>query len=82
MMDSKTDTGQPSAGNEDVNPSAPDLELVGTQSNVADREDVPPDGGYGWVCSVSLLFINAHTWGVNSVRELSASHRVSLLDLS
>lgn len=43
------------------------LELVGTRSNVAGREDVPPDGGYGWVCSVALLFINAHTWGVNSV---------------
>lgn len=25
------------------------LELEGTRSNVADREDVPPDGGYGWV---------------------------------
>lgn len=39
------------------------LELVGTRSNVTDRGDAPPDGGYGWVCSVSLLFINAHTWG-------------------
>lgn len=37
------------------------LELVGTRSNVADIEDAPPDGGYGWVCSVALLFINAHT---------------------
>ena len=29
--------------------------------------DVPPDGGYGWVCVVSSALINAHTWGVNSV---------------
>lgn len=25
--------------------------------------DVKPDGGYGWVCVVCLLFINATTWG-------------------
>lgn len=29
--------------------------------------DVPPDGGYGWVCVTCLFLINAHTWGVNSV---------------
>ena len=30
--------------------------------------DVPPDGGYGWVCVACVFLINAHTWGVNSVR--------------
>jgi hypothetical protein len=30
--------------------------------------DVPPDGGYGWVCTASIFLINAHTWGINSVR--------------
>ncbi len=29
--------------------------------------DVPPDGGYGWVCVVCVALINGHTWGVNSV---------------
>jgi hypothetical protein len=29
--------------------------------------DVPPDGGYGWVCVACVFLINAHTWGVNSV---------------
>jgi hypothetical protein len=29
--------------------------------------DVPPDGGYGWVCVTCLFLMNAHTWGVNSV---------------
>jgi hypothetical protein len=29
--------------------------------------DVPPDGGYGWVCVVCVALMNAHTWGVNSV---------------
>ncbi|PSN73198.1 hypothetical protein BS50DRAFT_672143 [Corynespora cassiicola Philippines] len=29
-------------------------------------EDVPPDGGYGWVCVACCALINAHTWGMNS----------------
>jgi hypothetical protein len=26
-----------------------------------------PEGGYGWVCVVSIFLINAHTWGINGV---------------
>jgi MFS family permease len=29
-------------------------------------EDLPPDGGYGWVCVACNFFINGHTWGINS----------------
>ena len=29
---------------------------------------VPPDGGYGWVCVVSLFLINFSTWGAVAVR--------------
>lgn len=36
--------------------------------NVALVEDVPPDGGYGWVCTACVLLMNANTWGVNAVR--------------
>ena len=28
--------------------------------------DVPPDGGYGWVCVACCFWINGHTWGINS----------------
>ena len=41
--------------------------LDGPQINIAEREDVPPDGGYGWVCTACVFMVNAHTWGVNSV---------------
>lgn len=38
-----------------------------TENAPEKREDVPPDGGYGWVCTGCNFFINAHTWGINSV---------------
>ncbi|EFQ96678.1 Mch2p [Nannizzia gypsea CBS 118893] len=28
--------------------------------------DIPPEGGYGWVCVACAGLINANTWGVNS----------------
>lgn len=31
------------------------------------QQDVVPDGGYGWVCVACVFWINAHTWGINSV---------------
>ena len=37
------------------------------------EKDVPPDGGYGWVCVACVFWINAHTWGINSVRSLAGS---------
>lgn len=33
--------------------------------------DVPPDGGYGWVCVACVFLINGHTWGVNSVSQIA-----------
>lgn len=32
--------------------------------------DQPPNGGYGWVCVICVALINAHTWGINSVRTI------------
>ena len=42
----------------------PDDEPTASSSN--QRLDVPPDGGYGWVCVACCFLINAHTWGINS----------------
>lgn len=25
----------------------------------------PPDGGYGWVCTICCATINGHTWGMS-----------------
>ena len=36
-------------------------------THAKDREYVPPNGGYGWVCVVCVFLINAHTWGINFV---------------
>ena len=36
-------------------------------AHVKDRDYVPPNGGYGWVCVVCVFLINAHTWGINFV---------------
>lgn len=33
---------------------------------VANLEEAPPDGGYGWVCTFCVFMIEANTWGVNS----------------
>jgi hypothetical protein len=30
--------------------------------NIALVEDIPPDGGYGWICTACVFLINAHTW--------------------
>ncbi|KAF4306298.1 putative transporter ESBP6 [Botryosphaeria dothidea] len=34
-------------------------------TNIILQEDVPPNGGYAWVCTACVFLINAHTWGVN-----------------
>ncbi|KAB8237213.1 major facilitator superfamily domain-containing protein [Aspergillus alliaceus] len=29
-------------------------------------EDIPPSGGYGWVCAFCVILVNVHTWGISS----------------
>ncbi|KLJ09560.1 hypothetical protein EMPG_15003 [Blastomyces silverae] len=40
-------------------------------------EDVPPDGGYGWVCVACSAWINGNTWGVNSSYGVFLSYYLS-----
>lgn len=30
--------------------------------------DISIEVGYGWVCVAGTFLLNAHTWGINSVR--------------
>lgn len=47
--------------------------------NLVDPEQTPSsapievDGGYGWMCVLCVFLVNAHTWGINSVRPHSWS---------
>ena len=36
------------------------------QQRPVQQPDPPPNGGYGWVCTIACAVINAHTWGLNS----------------
>lgn len=52
-------------------------QLTGPQINVAEREDVPPEGGYGWIVTACVFLINAHTWGVNAAWGVFLAHFLS-----
>lgn len=50
-------------------PEKGELEQVERASSRAPSPIVveePPDGGYGWICTLCVALINAHTWGLNS----------------
>jgi hypothetical protein len=44
-------------------------------------EDVPPDGGYGWVCVAACFTINCFTWGAVSVSQHLLSVDIHSADL-
>ncbi|KAL4889891.1 MFS general substrate transporter [Aspergillus ambiguus] len=56
-------------------PSEPD-EASPNPNNI-DAEDIPPNGGYGWVCTFCSFMINVHTWGVNSAWGVIMAHFLS-----
>ncbi|CAM1508851.1 Fc.00g025900.m01.CDS01 [Cosmosporella sp. VM-42] len=43
-------------------------------TNLATIEPIPPNGGYGWVCALSVFLINSHTWGINSAWAVIMAH--------
>ena len=48
------------------------LDLEQPEPAEGKKVDVPPNGGYGWVCVACSFWINAHTWGINSAGPSSA----------
>ncbi|CAA9958550.1 mfs transporter [Pyrenophora teres f. maculata] len=58
--------------------------IDGTQERIPVSEaieerkvDVPPNGGYGWVCIAAVAIINAHTWGLNSAYAVFLAYYLS-----
>ncbi|KAJ5171714.1 MFS general substrate transporter [Penicillium capsulatum] len=47
------------------------------QHNAIAVEDVPPNGGYGWVCTFCVFLIIVHTWGINSAWGVILAHFLS-----
>ena len=50
-----------------VGPLADDHSHADESLEVTADERPAPNGGYGWVCTLSVFIINAHTWGINAV---------------
>lgn len=42
--------------------------------SIVSQQDVPPNGGYGWICTACVFWSNAHTWGLNSAWGIFLSH--------
>lgn len=84
--ETKVETANPSAGTGSVPRSSHALgsedtlsESTSNQPPITSKEveDVPPNGGYGWVCVVCVALINAHTWGINSTYGVFLSYYLS-----
>lgn len=55
-------------------PAPKDTERQADTTHEAISSD-PPDGGYGWVVVIAIMFLNAATWGLSVPRALrSSSH--------
>lgn len=51
-----------------------DDESRGYVSQDGDTEQLPPDGGYGWVCVAACFAINCFSWGAVSAYGIYLSH--------
>ncbi|KAK5090134.1 hypothetical protein LTR05_000303 [Lithohypha guttulata] len=47
------------------------------ESSLPKPLDVPPDGGFGWVCVACSFWINACTWGINSTYAVFLAYYLS-----
>lgn len=64
----RTQTTTVAALPDDHPPSPADTQVASNNNSIVaiDTPTPPPDGGYGWVCTVCVATVNAHTWGLNS----------------
>ena len=45
-----------------------------SDNNAKPKIPPPPNGGYGWVCTICTALINGHTWGLNSSYGVFLAH--------
>jgi len=55
-----TEKGLPPTLNVHISPDRSDSALHAEDVSV----NPPPDGGYGWIMVVAILFLNSVTWGI------------------
>ncbi|KAJ6171036.1 hypothetical protein N7470_000103 [Penicillium chermesinum] len=60
-------------------PASDQLEALPAEIDPGEKynRDVPPDGGYGWVCVACIFWMNVHTWGINSSYGVFLSYYLS-----
>lgn len=76
VIRSHQDDGQHSLASHEGNSATADpqsADPVPVDTDEKYKSDVPPEGGYGWVCVVCVFWINANTWGINSVSIFNVS---------
>lgn len=60
---------------------SPEAEAVPVSQSIMQTEEpvelqLPPDGGYGWVCVGACFFINCFSWGLVAVSYMSGNYTV------
>lgn len=74
--DPSSDTSIPSRAEAETD-RATDLEHAQASPKQGAVSDVPPDGGYGWVCVACAFWINGSTWGINSTYAIFLAYYLS-----
>jgi hypothetical protein len=56
------------------NDRVPERQVEEAGESALDDDDEPPDGGYGWVVVIAIVFMNAATWGLSMLFHENPDH--------
>lgn len=74
--DTTADVTQTQTPSEETASNDHDVEQAATAPKEAEL-DVPPNGGFGWVCVGCCFMINSCTWGINSTYAVFLAYYLS-----